>query len=124
VNEEQIRKLFPQASADFIRKNFGDVVEGAWEDASTQPASRDGTLAESQAQETNPVGFFIRITSVRKRLADWDGIVGKYHTDCIRYAGIIPNDDPTTAFIQTTQRKAEKGEEEHTLIEVYKWNPS
>ncbi len=60
-----------------------------------------------------------KLKSVRKRLADEDGLCGKFHTDCLRYAGFIPDDRPEICSIRTTQRKAAKGEDEHTLIEVF-----
>ena len=61
----------------------------------------------------------MRVTSIRKRLADEDGLCEKYFVDLCRYAGIIPDDAPGVCKIQTGQRKAEKGEEEHTLIEIF-----
>lgn len=61
----------------------------------------------------------MRVTSVRKCLLDEDNLCEKYHVDCLRYSGIIPDDSPDKVRIETTQRKAAKGEEEHTLIEVF-----
>jgi len=113
--------LFPHASADVIAANCGEdiplksprkapLVE---QDACPEP------LATPHVQEPAKGRFLVRITSVRKRLADEDGLCEKYIVDCCRYAGILRNDDPGTARIETTQRKAEKGEEEHTVVEVW-----
>lgn len=62
----------------------------------------------------------LRIISVRKRLIDPDNIVAKWTIDALRYAGIIRDDSAKEITVELSQRKAEKGEEEHTLIEV--WN--
>lgn len=76
-------------------------------------------LEKVQVQTGSSGRVLIRVTSVRKRLADEDGLCEKYHVDCLRYAGVIQNDDPGKAKIETSQRKAEKGEEEFTRIEVF-----
>lgn len=62
----------------------------------------------------------LRIVSVRKRLIDPDNIVAKWTIDALRYAGIIRDDSAKEITVELSQRKAAKGEEEHTLIEVWK----
>jgi hypothetical protein len=79
----------------------------------------DGTLGQDQGQEGSPERLHIRIESVRKRLLDPDNISEKAILDCLRYVGAIPGDQPDQITLETTQRKCEKGEEEHTLIQIF-----
>ena len=78
----------------------------------------NAALVETQVQSGTGDRILVRIESVRKRLLDEDNLVSKYHTDLCRYAGLIPSDAPGVCKIETTQRKAEKGEEERTEITI------
>lgn len=60
---------------------------------------------------------------MRVRLLDEDNLCEKYHVDCCRYAGLIPDDAPSQVRIQTLQRKARRGEAEHTQVEIYQLRP-
>lgn len=60
---------------------------------------------------------------MRVRLLDEDNLCEKYHVDCCRYAGLIPDDAPSLVRIQTLQRKARRGEAEHTEVEIYRLRP-
>lgn len=60
---------------------------------------------------------------MRVRLLDEDNLCEKYHVDCCRYAGLIPDDAPSLVRIQTLQRKARRGEAEHTQVEIYRLVP-
>jgi hypothetical protein len=42
----------------------------------------------------------------------------KWTLDCLRYIGVIRGDEPDKITLETTQRKAAKGEAEHTLITI------
>ena len=83
-----------------------------------EPTPRDEPLAAPQTQGRDRQRFLVRVTSVRKRLLDEDNLCEKYHVDLCRYAGIVPNDSPDKTKIEVSQRKAKKGEEERTVIEV------
>ena len=78
----------------------------------------NAALVETQVQSRTGDRILVRIESVRKRLLDEDNLVSKYHTDLCRYSGLIPSDAPGVCKIETTQRKAEKGEEERTEITI------
>ena len=78
----------------------------------------NAALVETQVQSRTGDRIRVRIESVRKRLLDEDNLVSKYHTDLCRYSGLIPSDAPGICKIETTQRKAEKGEEERTEITI------
>jgi hypothetical protein len=75
-------------------------------------------LETGPAKIRNRQKFLVRVTSIRTRLLDEDNLCEKYHVDLCRYAGIISGDEAGTAKIETSQRKAKKGEAEHTLIEI------
>ena len=78
----------------------------------------NAALVETQVQSGTGDRILVRIESVRKRLLDEDNLVSKYHTDLCRYSGLIPSDAPGVCKIETTQRRAEKGEIEHTEITI------
>lgn len=82
--------------------------------------SEPGALGAAKEKAGDSGRILVRVVSVRKRLIDEDNLCEKYVIDCCRYAGLIPGDDPAGTKIETTQRKALKGEEEHTLIEIIK----
>ena len=81
-----------------------------------------GSLDQIKVEETNSGRVHIRIVSVRKRLLDPDNLCEKYHLDCLRYCGVIQGDEPDKITLETTQRKAAKGEDEHTQIEISQVN--
>lgn len=81
--------------------------------------SRDAALVKAQAQRLDTGKFLVRVTSVRKFLLDEDNLCEKYAVDCLRYSGIIPSDGPRKTKIEVCQRKADKGEAEHVIIEVF-----
>ena len=83
-----------------------------------QCATSNAALVETQVQSGTGDRILVRIESVRKRLLDEDNLVSKYHTDLCRYSGLIPSDAPGVCKIETTQRKAEKGEAERTEITI------
>lgn len=153
MNPNQIRRLFPHASASVLAANASDYGSGdATEPDSapqTPPArietpkqahdsqkphhdhldrprqtsamerdSSDAPLATGQVQEGANGRILIRVTSIRRRLADEDGLCEKYMVDCCRYAGLVLDDAPGICKIETTQRKAAKGEAERTEIAI------
>jgi hypothetical protein len=98
--------------------SYDNQTDRAGEAAKLERNSWDGPLAKSEAEKGNPERVLVRVTSVRKRLIDEDNLAEKYHIDCCRYAGLIHGDSPDQTKIEVCQRKAEKGEAEHTIIEI------
>ena len=78
----------------------------------------NAALVETQVQGRAGDRILVRIESIRKRLLDEDNLISKYHTDLCRYSGLIPSDAPGICKIETTQRKAAKGEAERTEITI------
>lgn len=86
--------------------------------AKLERAPINAALAAPQAESRNPDRVFVRVTSIRKRLLDPDNLCEKYHLDCCRYAGLIRGDTEAEISLKTDQRKAAKGEEERTEIQI------
>lgn len=105
-------ELFPNASPDFLSRNSGKAPK-------LERGSKPPALEKGKAQGKHSGVLLVRITSVRARLLDEDNLCEKYHVDCLRYAGIISDDSPDKTRIETTQRKARKGEAERVEIEVF-----
>ena len=72
------------------------------------------------ANEATPFDSLVRVHfhSVRKRLADSDGISGKACLDGIVEAGILHDDSP--AYVKDVTHSQEKGKEEYTIITISK----
>ena len=64
--------------------------------------------------------FRVRIRSYRVRLLDLDNLYGgvKYFVDSLRYAEIIPDDDPETITLEVSQEKVKNYNKEKTEVEV------
>ena len=101
-----------------------DVIKRAFLDnkspvRNTKPkrAVRHEPLAKGNSKKEGSGRIHIRLTARRKRLIDPDNLVFKYHIDCLRYAGAIPDDRESDVTIETRQEKT-RGQEE-TLIELF-----
>lgn len=114
-----LRTLFPNISADCLGGNAQDTGTAAVLEQDPGHAS----LGPGQIQGLNSAGFLVRITSVRKCQLDEDNLCEKYHVDCCRYAGLIPDDSPDQVRIETRQRKVRPGEAEHTQIDIFRLKP-
>lgn len=118
MTREEIQRRFPYASEAFIFANLSCDSAGPF--ALMEHGAGTLALAEDQVEEANRPRFLVRVVSVRKRLLDEDNLCEKFHVDLCRYAGALHLDSPDRCHIQTTQRKAAKGESEHTEITVFK----
>ena len=70
--------------------------------------------AESFTGFNTPVNLHVH--SVRKRLADSEGVSAKAAIDGIIHAEVLPNDSPKE--IKTTSYSQEKGDKEYTVITI------
>jgi hypothetical protein len=77
-----------------------------------------GTLAAPKAKARNPKRIPVRITNFSRRLYDPDNVMGKWHLDCCRYAGILKDDREQDIILTVTQEKVATKEEERTEIEI------
>lgn len=117
----QLKKLFPNASQSCLDANRDALnhPEDTRKATKLERGPGAGALGKGKAEKADPEGFSIRIVSVRKRLIDPDNLVCKYAIDCCRYAGLLPEDNAETIRdLSVSQRKCQKGEEEHTEITI------
>lgn len=125
INPHQLKRLFPNASQSVLDANKSDYGKAYPETGHTGEVAKlerpagEGALAAPQAKEADSERVRIRIISVRKRLLDPDNLSEKWTIDCLRYCRVIRGDEPDKITLETTQRKCEKGEEEHTEILIY-----
>lgn len=124
MNSAALRRRFPRAAQGFLALNDDHGIDhragGAGSDADVERHCGPALEKNAAHQGGDPGKFLVRVTSVRKRLLDEDNLCEKFHVDCLRYAGIIPSDAPGTTRIETTQRSCGEGEEEKTVIQVFK----
>ena len=116
MTRNDIIKRYPRASESFIKANLDADHSG--QDAVLERPARHESLAAHKGEEGTAGRIFIRFVSVRKRLLDPDNLSQKWLLDCLRYCQIIDGDEPEKISIETTQRKAIKGEIERTIIEI------
>jgi len=83
-----------------------------------QQAVWDEPLAAPKGKESYSGRVSLRITSFRRRLLDEDNLVGKWFTDCCRYAGYIRQDTPDAISYSIRQIKVKTKQEERTEIEI------
>jgi hypothetical protein len=88
-------------------------------DAKPKPVVRKTLQNTNKAQERSKKRISLRITRYATRLLDEDNLAGaKLAIDQLRYAGIIPNDDPGSTKIILDQIKVKNKTEERTEIEI------
>ena len=76
---------------------------------------RNGALAEGKGDKMAEK-YSIHIHSIRKRLADTEGLSAKACIDGLRDAGILPND--SAKFIKEVTFSQEVGKKDETIITV------
>jgi hypothetical protein len=135
MKHDDILRLFPRASQSVLALADDTRLPEHSKSKGSQAAQDDGVRSElernpksgrvgpGEAQEGNRRRFYVRVTSVRARLLDEDNLCEKYVVDLCRYAGMLPKDCPGEAEIKACQRKVKKGEEPHTLIEIFNLTP-
>jgi len=83
-----------------------------------EPDAGHRRVVKKKEKAPDPPCLVVRVTSIRKRLLDWDNLCVKPLVDGLRYAGLIPDDRPEICKIEVRQRKTEAGEEEATEVEI------
>lgn len=119
MNPHQITRLFPNASKSLLRANANDHhAKDTRTIAKLERNPGSESVATNQSQESAASRIHLRVVSVRKRLCDPDNLSPKWLIDCLRFIDAIPGDESDKITLETTQKKAAKGEEEHTIIEI------
>lgn len=112
MNQDELKRLYPRASASFLAANSGQAP-------AVECHARLEPLAAHEVQEKRATKVLVRIISRRRRLADPDGLCEKYFLDCCRYAGLIAGDTARDISLETRQEKVGSKEPEETVIEIY-----
>lgn len=124
MNPHTIRRLFPHASQSLIAANEQDYgkpyIESDGQITKLERAACDEPLAASKGKKEAFGRVHFKFISVRKRLIDPDNVSIKWMLDCCRRIGLVAGDEHDKVTVETSQRKAEKGEEENTIIEITK----
>lgn len=94
--------------------NGSEGVQGAHD----QLPLRDGPLATTEGEKRGARRFLVSVVSKRVRLVDPDNLCPKYIIDCLRYAGVLPDDSPEFVTTSFSQIKVARFDQEETLIEV------
>lgn len=80
-----------------------------------EPTSRGKPVGEEIYKRFHPP-VYIHVHSIRKRLADADGISAKALIDGLVHRGILWDDNPI--FVKEVSFSQEKGKEEKTIITI------
>jgi hypothetical protein len=84
-----------------------------------KPVARKALPNTDKAQERSKERIVLRVTRYATRLLDEDNLArAKLLVDQLRYAGIIPNDDPQCLKIILDQIKVKHKTEERTEVEI------
>lgn len=85
-----------------------------------QPIVPNVSLGPPPGEVKNPGRVIVRIVSYRRRLLDIDNLSGgcKYHLDSLRYAKLIPEDNPQAISLEVSQVKVAAANLERTEIEL------
>lgn len=86
--------------------------------AEPQQTVRDEPLGPSARAAGGGKRYAVRVVSYRVRLCDPDNLCAKSFVDCLRYAGIIPDDTAAIMDYSVSQQKVAAKTEERTEIEV------
>lgn len=121
MNEADLKRLFPNASASTLKRNLQSGVARLHPD-NAQP---DKLLSLERAAEREETGwhgparrFEITFTVFALRPCDWDGWDCKRLQDWLVEAGIIPSDKWDTLSGRVLSKKVSKAIEERTEIEI------
>lgn len=95
-----------------------DPTGGVASSPIVEPPVRDESVAAIPGENSNSQRYDVCITSYRTRLLDPDNLSGKWFVDCLRHAGIIPDDTAAIVDYSIRQQKVATKAEEHTLVTI------
>lgn len=122
LSQEDLKRLFPNASGDFIKSNADSVAAGS-RPSNKEPTKRS-TLVSLQGRDdkvspSHRRRFKIIFTVRSRRPGDWDSYNIKELQDLLRYSGILADDSWDLLQGEVRSEKVHTKEEEGTLIEIY-----
>jgi hypothetical protein len=111
IERKPVHREATQIYANTDTQNTGKTSE-------LKRATCDEPLAQGKGEKEVSGRVHFSFVSVRKRLIDPDNLVPKFYIDACRRIGLVKGDEHDKITLETTQRKAAKGEEEHTQITI------
>ena len=105
---------------DLIKKSILQS-ENTRRNRKPKPPVHDGAVGPTEGEKAYTGRIHVRVTVCRKILCDPDNSTPKYVLDCLRLAGLIPNDREQDITLETRQEKTR--EQETTLIELFRYEP-
>lgn len=117
MNENKLRRLFPNASPAFITSNSDSHSRLSSTDNKSDKGNPLGSTLQGKAESS--LRFKIRFTIYAVSPADWDGWHIKELQDLLVHAGCIPSDKWSTLSGEVLSRKVKTKEEEKTVVEIY-----
>jgi len=116
VNEQEIRRRFPRASADFIAAN----VDAGLQSAQPKPLPADALDQPTKGGHQGSGRVVVRITLCRVRVTDLDNAYGglKPLVDALVLCELIDDDDPSAIRLEVRQQKVGRLADQKTKIEL------
>ena len=121
LTADELRKLFPHASASTLAANAQDRPAGLRpvEPKQTQQPTLDENRRGKRASAKSPHSrYFVTFTIYATHPMDWDNPNVKHLQDQLVRGGLIPSDDWHTLEGCVKSRKANTKAEERTEIEI------
>lgn len=114
MNEYELRRLFPNASASTLKRNA--KADGVAAGAEQEPNPGDEPVAKAPRARFNPGFRFVRVTSFRRQLIDERNLWDAYFVDALVRAGVLFNDTPKDCKVDVLQIQVNEEAEERTEI--------
>lgn len=93
-------------------------------DPQLERGNEHAPVCAEEVQGSRGQRFLVLVTSYRRRLLDEDNLCEKFHVDCCRHAGLLPDDSAKTTRIETRQILVKDDEDLRTEIEIVdRWAP-
>lgn len=126
VNPDDIRKLFPNASAACIARNASGPDDSRIRPHDSQPTQGNALVSAAPRKSKSRKGAvlgtarrrFITFRIFARRPADWDNYDVKEIQDCLRHAGLLDGDDWHLLQGTVISEKAYSKEEERTEVTI------
>lgn len=114
MNNEQFKRLFPNASRSTLEANH------KLSDTEPQYNQEEALGGPAEGEETSLGRTYVRFTGYRVRPLDPDNFAGsiKDLLDGLRHAHLIRGDEPWKIILQTDQIKVKTFAQECTVIEI------
>ena len=111
LTAEQLRNLgYVERNGEWIK------ARGAASGAEPQPIVRHEPVAAPARKARDPIRVRVCIVSFRSRLCDPDNLCPKYFIDCLRYAGLIADDNPECITLEVRQVRCRRNEQRTEIV--------